>query len=101
MSDPQPPLPLSPSTAMLATVADSFKPSYRTAAGWICVVGLAHVFFLGDWINFAVQAYASYKMHALPVLQRPDTSITFELIALFCFLSGNKTYDRIKGVATS
>lgn len=101
MSDQQQSASIVTPVSMLAETLLSYKPSYRTAAGWVCVVGLAHVFFLGDWINFAVQSYAAHKMFALPLLQRPDASITLELIALFCVLAGIKTYDRMKGVATT
>lgn len=80
---------------------ESFKPGYRTAAGWVCVVGLAHVFFLVDWANWMMQGYSLSVGRTVPELKRPDSSYTFELITLFCVLSGIKTYDRVKGVATT
>lgn len=102
MSDETKAIPTTPATMVAGAVEvlANFKPGYRTAAGWVCVFGLAHVFFLTDWANWAMQTYSLSVGRTVPELKRPDSSYTFELITLFCVLAGIKTYDRVKGVAT-
>lgn len=80
--------------------AVSYKPSYRTAAGWVCVASLAYTYILSDLLNFVMQMHSLQVGRTVPHLDKPDAGLMIDLLIVLLGLSGIKSFDRKNGVPT-
>lgn len=92
---------LSTSTASgLVAHVVTYKPSYRTAAGWVCVAALAYTYIVSDLLNFTMQVYSLHVGRTVPHLDKPDAGLMIDLLIVLLGLSGIKSFDRKSGVPT-
>jgi hypothetical protein len=76
-----------------------FVAGWRPAVGWVCVFGLAWQFVLQPFIQYGLNIYSTYSLHAIPPLPALDTGQLIALLMSMLGLGTMRTFEATQGVA--
>ncbi|MEM6681822.1 MAG: 3TM-type holin [Pseudomonadota bacterium] len=74
-----------------------FVAGWRPWIGWVCGVAIAYTFIGAPFISYAVSIFAP----DIPPPPQLETDQIFELVLAMLGMSGLRSFEKIKGVASS
>lgn len=81
--------------------ASLFVAGWRPAIGWCCAFALFYATFGRDLLNYLIgAAFLASGIEAPPPLPSFDTGLLFELTMAMLGMSGLRTWEKMKGVAS-